>query len=232
MREFETRRSSHLALLTAVAAICLLPAARAQDAPASDAERVAELKQTILSRVQRDPVEFRGKKADEQRLKWEWWDKVFNSYVYEKGALLAEISAGEKYELRDRWVYKDMKVTFQDLFQLGAEHDDKLVPIISHAGLLDSAPTATFEGLTLLGKKGEVKGPFERKYKVKMVGGWLATRLEYRDKKGNVKTASGFAYDAITLRWADVKDRTVDDMSEAKALEDLKLKRDAQYPEP
>ena len=45
-------------------------------------------------------------------------------------------------------------------------------------------------------------------------------------------TAKGRSYDAFTIRWKDIKDRVADDMSEAKALEDLRLERDALAPEP
>lgn len=215
--------------LSLVCLPCLAPAA------GDDVARVAKNRETILSRLKRDKVAYRGDKPGEMRVKWEWWDRVVGNYLHEKRALLRELSAGEKYELREGWVYKDMKVTFQELFALGPEDDDKLVPIISHAALLAMAPRATFEGMTLLGKQGEAKGPTTRKFKERVAsqfGSILADRLEYKDVKGSVKTAGGWSYDAVTLRWKDVKNRVADEVSDAKAAEDLDLERDVQYPEP
>jgi len=211
----------------ACTALLLAPSA----APAqSDADRVAKNKETVLTRMEREPVTFRGDKPGQIRARWEWYDKLASNYRYEKAALTTELSAGEKFELRPRWVFKDMTVTFQEIFQLGPEHDDKLIPILSHQGLLDAMPLAAFEGITILGKQGEDKGPFVRKYKERGVYG-IQVRLEYRDKDGKLKTAGGLTYDAITVRWKDLKDRVADDMSEPKAVDDLKLERDALFPE-
>ena len=205
-----------------------------------DQARVEKHKQTILSRMKREKVTYRGDKPGEIRIGWEWWDRIAGNYIFEKQYLLAELDRDEKYELRPRWVFKDMKVTFQDLFQLGPEDDDKLAPIVSHAGLIGMAPRASFEGLTLLGKHGEVKGVITRKYSIRSwqtIGAGLLTlgyqdRLEYKDKNGKLVTATlTWGWDAYTVRWKDIKDRVVDDMSETKALEDLELQRDARYAE-
>jgi hypothetical protein len=202
--------------------------------PAKDDERVAQNKSTILSRIKRDPVTYRGDKPGEVRVRWEWWDKVFNRYVYEKNALLRELSADEKYVMRELWAYRNMKVTFQEVFQLTAADDDKLIPIISHQGLLGMTPAATFEGLTLLGKHGEAKGPFKRKYKARfanLYNVWINTRLQYINEKGKPTDAGGLSYDAVTVRWRDIKDRVLDDVSLAKDREDAEMERDAQYPD-
>ncbi len=202
--------------------------------PAKDDDRVAENKRLILSRMKRDPVTYRGDKPGEVRVKWEWWDKVFNRYVYEKNALLRELAADEKYPIRELWAFRNMKVTFQEAFQLGPEDDDKLVPIISHQGLVSMVPAASFNGLTLLGKHGEVKGPFKRKYKsrfVNLYNVWINTRLEYVNDKGKPTNAGGMSYDAVTVRWKDIKNRVLDDVSLAKDREDAEMERDAQYPE-
>ena len=209
---------------------------RAQREPdrASDLGRVAKHKQTILSRLQREKVTYRGKTPGEIRIRWEWYDKVVSNYVYEKSALLRELSANEKHALRPGWVYKDMKVTFQELLQLGPEDDDRLLPILSHDVILNMAPSASFAGLTLLGKHGKVKGPIVRKNRVRryLLGRqFFVPQLEYKNRKGKVVTAKGRSYDAFTIRWRVIKDRVADDMSEAKAIEDLKLERDAQTPE-
>src|SRR5688500_6066315 len=76
----------------------------------SDPESVTRNKQTILSRVKRDPVEYRGDGGG-QRVKSEWVDKVVRDYTHQKLVLAGELSMGERYELSPRWVFKDMKVT-------------------------------------------------------------------------------------------------------------------------
>ena len=167
------------------------PAEDRSDQPLAQA-RAAENKQTILTRLEREEVSYRGQKPGQIRIRWEWYDKVFNNYLYEKTALLRELSANEKYALRARWAYKDMKLTFQELFDLGPEDDDKLLPILSHEGLIAMAPSATFEGLTLLGKHAEVKGIVVRKYKERvssLLGGLFIGRLEYENDKGKLVTA-------------------------------------------
>ena len=198
-----------------------------------DQERVEKCKQIILSRVKRDKVTFRGDKPGQMRTRWEWYDKIVKSYTFEKTMLLRELSANEKYQLRPEWVYKGMKVTFQELFQLGQGDDDKLLPILSHQGLLNMIPKASLEGLTLLGKQGEVKGPFTRKYKAPSIylNNVYETKIEYRASNGSLATAWGMSYDAFTLRWKDIKDRVVDEVSETKEIEDLQMVRDAENPE-
>lgn len=129
-----------------------------QSAEESNQARVARNKRTILQRMERREVTFRGGKPGEMRVRWEWYDSVISRYRFEKRLLMNEKSAQEKYALRSRWVFMDMRVTFQELFALGSEHDDKLMPIIASQWLVSAAPSATFEGLTLRGKKGEVKG--------------------------------------------------------------------------
>ena len=139
------------------------PAEAAQQLP--DPERVARHKQTILSRVKRDKVEYRGDGSG-LRVKSEWVDKVTSEYYYQKQLLIAEVSLSEKYALRSTWVLKDMKVTFQEIFNLGPEDDEKLFPLSYASGLLYSVPAYSWEGLTFLGKNGEVKGPFKRRISI------------------------------------------------------------------
>jgi hypothetical protein len=143
----------------------------AQGAP--DTERVAKNKQAILSKVERPAPETRGDKPGQIRLKWEWYLKVVSSYRYEKQALVTQASAGEKHDVRPQWVFKDMKVTFGELFR---------------------------------GKEGKLQA-------------------------ATMNAGLGWAFDAVTVRWRDVKDKVVDEVSEAKLLEDLKLERDALFPE-
>jgi hypothetical protein len=205
----------------------------------SDAERVAKNKQIIFSRLKRDPVKYRGEKPGEMRFHYLWYNKVINDFIFEKNVLLEEASVGEKFAVRESWFYKDMKVTFQELFQLGADQDDKLLPILSDSTILYRAPASTFEGLTLRGRHGEVKGIVARK--LKLISYLYTLRyftewLEYKDaENGKLKFISigltgGFYPDSTNVLWKDIKDRVAFDMTEAKILEDMKMERDAQYP--
>jgi hypothetical protein len=186
----------------------------------SDQERVAKHKQTILSRIKRDKVEYRGDGSG-LRVKSEWVDKTMSEYHYQKHILIAEVSVSEKYVLRATWVLKDMKVTFQEIFNLGPEDDEKLFPLSPNSGLLDFVPATSWAGLTFLGKNGEVKGPFKRRI---AIGAGLYPL--YQNNDGKEKLALGIARDAYTMKWKDIKNRVVDDMSEEDVIERLKLLRD------
>jgi len=207
---------------------------RAAARQVSDVERVAKNKQTILSRLKREPVEHRT-----NRLKWEWVDEMIRDYMHQKLVLIGEQSVGERYELSPRWVFKDMKVTFQELFNLGAEEDDRLLPLSYGDELLNLIPSYAFEGVTILGKAGEIKGPYKRSVAVNGPALVLAYRESaalirdsaiifplYVNRAGKEKMALGFAHDAYTVKWKDIKNRVVDDMSEAAYVEKLKLLRD------
>jgi hypothetical protein len=193
----------------------------------------ARLIQTVLERMTREPPAYRGDGGT--RLKWEWWDGIWRSYLFEKHQLLEEVTAGLPNEPRDEWVYRNVKVTFQDVFRMPPQSDDKLAPILSYYVLLNQAPSATFEGLALYGKDGELKGTITRKYTVSTAdypmtwsnAGTMARSrylfveaLEYKDaKSGKVDIAAGNSSDAFNLKWGDIKDRVVDDMSESMATE-------------
>ena len=204
----------------------------------SDQERVAKNKQTILSRLRRDPVEYRGD-APGVRVKSEWVDKVVRDYTHQKLVLAGELSVGERYELSPRWVFKDMKVTFQELFNLGAADDEKLLPLSYGDELLNLIPSHAFEGITILGKGGEVKGPYKRSAAVAGPSLMLANAGHvrflrntplifplYANKEGKEKLSLGLARDAYTVRWKDIKNRVVDDMSDVVHVERLKILRD------
>jgi hypothetical protein len=200
-----------------------------------------QLKHTLLERMKREPPTYRG--DNNIRLKWEWYDGVFRSYLFEKNNLVQEVSAAQPNLLRPQWVSRNVKVTFQDIFQLTSEADDKLVPILAYYTMLSNSPSSTYEGLTLYGKDGELKGAITRKYTVSTSDyprTWanagvlprnlytFVDALEYNDPKtGKVEIASGNAPDAVNLRWKDIKNRVADDMSEGKATEDRRLLREA-----
>ena len=214
-----------------------------------------QLKETILDRIVRKRPMYRGDNG--ARLKWEWWDGVSRSYFFEKNALVRAISTGHPSVLRPQWVLRNVKVSFQEIYGLDDGDDDKLVPILSHLSVVHSAPSSTFEGLTLYGKNGEAKGTISRKYTVSTkdypstyvsrmaaslerheeesgdnVPGYFdfVSALEYKDSKnGKLEIARGNAADAVNLRWGDIKNRIADDLSEEKAAEDIKLLRDAYH---
>ena len=203
-----------------------LASGRESSQEASDPERVAKNKTLVLDRLTKRPPAFRGDKPGEIRLRWEWYNRTVSDYLYQKQVLVAQLSANEKYMLRAGWVYKDMKVTFEEILRLGADQDDLLVPVLAHNGLLTLAPAATFEGLTLRGKKGEVKGKIIRKFTERIVDlrGRVryCDRLEYRDEAGRTETAgSRVSNDAFNVRWRDIKDRVADDVSQFQVFEDV-----------
>lgn len=204
----------------------------------SDQERVARNKQTILSRLKRDTVEYRGDGLG-QRVKSEWVDKVVRDYIHQKLVLAGELSTGERYELSLRWLFKDMRVTFQELFNLSAEDDEKLLPLSYGSELLNMVPSQAFEGMTILGKGGEVKGPYKRSAALVGPSLMMANAKHprffrytplilplYTNREGKEKLSLGIARDAYTVKWKDIKNKVVDDMSDTVHVEKLKILRD------
>ena len=133
------------------------------------------------------------------RLKGEWDDGMAQSYLFEKKILVAEASSGQPYSLKPERVLRNVKFSFQEIFELGDGNDEELIPILSILTMLANAPSATCEGLTLYGKDGEVKGTITRKrtvstmeYSVSFTGFRGLSRgyfnfydaLEYKDQKG------------------------------------------------
>lgn len=225
-----------LALLVCWGAFGAGAPARAAAQAAPEQERVAKNKQTILSRLKREQVEYRGDGLG-LRFKSEWVDKMVRDYTHQKLILAGELSMGEKYVLSTRWLFKDMKVTFQELFNLGEHDDERLLPLSFGDDLLNLIPAYSFEGLTIYGKGGEVKGPYKRSTALAGPSLALANRgtVEvisavifpiYTNREGKEKIALGLARDAYTVKWKDVKNRVVDDMSESAYIERLKLLRD------
>lgn len=100
------------------------------------------------------PPTYRGDNGS--RLKWEWYDGIARSYLFEKNAIVEEVSASQGSLLRTDYVFQGVKITFQEIFQLTDKDGDKLVPVLSYWSLLSNARRDVFEGLTLLGKQGEV----------------------------------------------------------------------------
>ena len=206
----------------------------------SDQERVARNKQTILSRLKREQVEYRGSMPG-LRFKSEWVDKVVRDYAHQKLVLAAELSVGEKYTLSNRWIFKDMKVTFQELFNLADADDEKLLPLSYGDELLNMMPGYALEGLTILGKGAETKGPYKRSAAISgpslamaqganpdllLLRGSTLILPVYVNREGKERVALGLARDAHTVKWKDIKNRVVDDMSEAAHMEKLKILRD------
>lgn len=130
---------------------CLfLPRCAESAEPGSPAEleRVSKNKETILTRLRPEKATYRGSKPGEVRLRWEWYNRAVGNYIYEKSALMTveAFETDSQHDLRPGWMYKDMKVTFQEILRLGSEDDDKLVPVLSHRGFLDLVPNARLAG--------------------------------------------------------------------------------------
>jgi hypothetical protein len=183
-------------------------------------------------------VEYRGD-APGLRVKSEWVDKIVRDYVHQKLVLAGELSVGEKYQLSSRWIFKDMKVTFQEVFNLGPEDDEKLLPLSYGDDLLNLPPGYALEGITILGRGGEVKGPYKRSVAVAGPSLALANRENprllsgaalifplYVNREGKEKISLGLARDAYTVKWKEIKNRVIDDMSEQAYVEKLKVLRD------
>jgi hypothetical protein len=230
-------------VLTIVATSALFVPIRAPLPPVAALAQTASLgdpeqhKRTVLERLTRLPPTYRGDTP--QRLKWEWYDGMCRSYEFEKKLLVEELSAQLGYLLREEYVFRNVKVTYQEIFQLTDKDDDKLVPVLSYSGCYAHARENVFEGLTLLGKQGESKGTITRSYVASTMeatppGGAyrshfsFITAVEYKDQKsGTLETAGGAYFDSVNLRWRDIKNRVADDNTEEKATEWRTQARDA-----
>ena len=166
--------------------------------------------------------------------KYEWCGTVVDDFLFVKEQLLAEASMGREHSVREQWFFRDVTLTFQDLFPVPPGSDDKLFPIYSSRVVGRSAPAATWEGLVLRGKDGELKGTAIRPYLTRgssgarqlgLTGGPYRFNfvLEYRDEKGDRQIAGGYAADAFNVLWSDIKNRVVIDLSDAKAAENWNM---------
>ena len=238
---FRTIQASGLALVMVATVAPMAPRGRVSAAQGPSLGDPVRLMQTVLERMTREPPTYRG--DGDIRLKWEWWDGISRSYLFEKNQSVQEASVGQPNLLRPQWVFREIKVTFQDIYRLPPQADAKLVPILSFYVMLSNAPSSSFEGLSLYGKDGELKGVITRKYTVSTSDyptTWanagtmprsrftLVDALEFKDAKtGKVEIAAGNSSDAFNLKWGDIKTRIADDMSEEKATEDRRALRAA-----
>lgn len=199
----------------------------------ADPDRVAKNKSHILTKLRREKPVYRGTKPGEVRFRWEWYNRVVGNYIYEKSALLTveAYRINAPHDLRPGYMYRDMKVTFEEIFGALDGADDKLLPILSHRTFLELIPNSSLVGLTLRGKQGEVKGVITRKYKFVSIYGGIYDNLEYKTPSGKIVKAAGIAADAFTISWKDLKSAVADNVSEAKAIEDLEMVRDLLYPD-
>lgn len=187
---------------------------------------VSRNKGTVLELMLRGKPTFRGDKAGEVRIKWEWYRQVVVSYLSEKRVLTEDLSVGQQFFLRQEWVFAGMKTSFQDVFRLGPEHDDKLLPILAHWATLQLAPAESFVGLMLRGKQGEPKGPVTRVYMLPSVDGFYEV-IEFKNARGEAEVARGLTLDAFTLRWQDIKNQVFDEVSPRRAAESRRMLREA-----
>ena len=118
-----------LALLLVVARRDDMAAVAAQQSSRPD--QVVDPKSALLERLgqqRRPPIEYRGDRDGQQRIKWEWCKAVTERYLFVKELLLAEASVGREHSVREQWFFRDVTLTFQELFPLPPGHDDKLFP--------------------------------------------------------------------------------------------------------
>lgn len=76
-----------------------------------------------------------------------------------------------------------------------------------------------------------MKGVITRKYTLRNIYGQLVDNLEYKAGNGKLEQARGLSLDAFTIAWKDLKNKIADEVSQAKAIEDLEMVRGTLYPE-
>ena len=200
-------------------------------------EQVVNPKTALLDRLgqlKRSPIDYRGDRDGQQRIRYEWCTTVVDDFLFVKEQLLAEASMGREHSVREQWFFRDVTLTYQELFPVPPGDDDKLFPIFAHRAIGRAAPAATWEGLVLRGKDGELKGTALRPYVTRasrgahyldLTGGGYRFNfvLEYRDEKGDRKTAGGYSLDAFNVLWSDIKDRVAIDLTDAKSAENWNM---------
>lgn len=121
----------------------------------------------------------------------------------------------------------ELQVLFGELFPTA--EDEYLLPLIEDVFIY--APESSFAGLTVYGKKGEIKGRITGKYKI-----WDSGISRYSVGKSSYTTmlvtdsgllTRGWSYDANNVRWGDIKNRIAFDNSRSKREEDRRLELEA-----
>ena len=97
--------------------------------------------------------------------------------------------------------------TFEAIFQVGKAPESLLFPLTPS---IREAVSTSLQGLILRGKNGKEKGeiivPWENP-NVGMLGGSTGYKVKTQD--GTEKEEYGYALDALTVRWSDLKDVSV-----------------------
>ena len=101
--------------------------------------------------------------------------------------------------------------TFEDVFRLGETPPDLLFPLNLpdfRTGALPMIGIGVLKGLVLRGKNGEEKGVIQN---VRLRSDPLLGTVvfEVLTPEGETKEESGFAGDALTVRWSDIADRSL-----------------------
>jgi hypothetical protein len=121
----------------------------------------------------------------------------------------------------------DVRLKFRELFNV--TDDNILLPITAEIAL--RAPESTFAGITVYGKKLEVKGRITGKYKewhsgVSQYSSGGSYYTEHFEIEGRSSRLSPVANE-ILVRWGDIKDKIAFDMSDKKYDEDREMERQA-----
>jgi len=121
----------------------------------------------------------------------------------------------------------DLKIRYKEIFP--TIDDNTLLPLTST--VIYYAPESSFAGLTLYGKKGEVKGRITGKVKEWHSG---VSQSSYGHSyystivtTDNGRASAGWSPDGNLVCWADIKDKIAFDFSDKKLEEDSELERRA-----
>jgi len=172
---------------------------------------------------------------DGTRLEWKQVDAVFDTLQNLNIKAIADAKVALQQQEQDGKAevpegsseLLDLRIRYKEIFP--AIDDSILVPLTSK--VIYYAPESSFAGLTLHGKKGEVKGRITGKIK-DWHSGVGQSSYAHSYYTTTVTTDSGRAYagwspDGNLVRWGDIKDKIAFDFSDKKLKEDSELERRA-----
>ena len=110
------------------AALCilslLLVIARQDDMTAVAAQQSSRPEQVVnpktalldrLGQLKRSPIDYRGDRDGQQRIRYEWCTTVVDDFLFVKEQLLAEASMGREHSVREQWFFRDVTLTYQEI---------------------------------------------------------------------------------------------------------------------
>jgi hypothetical protein len=197
----------------------------------STPEEHGEVAQKIIQTVR--PAQINVK--DGTRLDWKQVDGVIDALkeLYLKALTDARIAAqqqeqGGSVDLPEGWSeLLDLRIRYKEL--LPNIEDSTFLPL-THT-VIFFAPESTFAGLTLYGKKGEVKGRITGKTKDWHSGVSTSGRSYYSTilTTDAGRAYSGWSADGNLVRWGDIKSKIAFENSDKKNKEDNDMERRALY---